>query len=96
LVVGVVGAVEFTTTTFVPLFFASAVPTRNPQPNITNILTNTARHGAKKAATEETVRHKQMRRPTMPMMAQQQQQHINTITPPTIPAIGFTGVVPFI
>jgi hypothetical protein len=52
LVVRVVGAVEFTTTTFVPLFFANAVPTRNPQLNITNILTN-----AKKAPTKETVRH---------------------------------------
>jgi hypothetical protein len=88
--------VGFTTTTFGALFFAAAAPTRNPHPNTTKMCDNDARHGAKKAATEEKVIHKQMRRHIMPRMAQQQQQQVNTTTPTTIPAVGSIGAVPLI
>jgi hypothetical protein len=57
---------------------------------------NDARHGAKKAATDEKVMHKQMRRHITPRIAKQQQQRIKTTTPTTIPAMGSTGAVPLL
>jgi hypothetical protein len=92
----VVDTLLFTTTTVGELFFASTAPTRNPHPSTTNTFASTARHGAKRAATEEKVMHKQMRIPTVARMAQQQQQQISTITPTAIPAVGLTGAVPLL
>jgi hypothetical protein len=89
----VVDTLLFTTTTVGELFFASTAPTRNPHPSTTNTFASTARHGAKRAATEEKVMHKQMRIPTVARMAQQQQQQI---TPTAIPAVGLTGAVPLL
>jgi hypothetical protein len=76
------------------LFFATAEPTRNPHPKTMRMWDNAPRHGAKNAATEEKVMHRQMRITIEIIMAQQQQQQIKRTIPIAIPAVGFTGLVP--